>query len=113
MTDRSVLSVLPPDRHTIRDVLLAYAIDSVENQGLHAWRCRYPEFYGACSCFEDLVDDLSRVDALAAAQSALRDIGLRVDREVREGYMSVSLGGVLIRKVEAAGVPIPEAEAPV
>jgi hypothetical protein len=39
---------------------------------------------------------------VARLRAALKDIGLRVDRETRQGYISVPLGGVLIRKAEAA-----------
>lgn len=41
----------------------------------------------------------AEIDGLHAA---LMDIGLRIDRETREGYISVPLGGALIHKVEAA-----------
>lgn len=45
----------------IRKTLIEYAIDSVENQALHSWRCRYPESYGGgpCNCFDNLVKDLN------------------------------------------------------
>lgn len=32
-----------------------------EQDGMHSWRCAYPETYGACSCFEELVNDLMKV----------------------------------------------------
>ena len=57
---------------TLRERLLKAlqdnAADVVENQGLHGWRCQYPEAYGACDCVERLLDDLvsaSVNDALA------------------------------------------------
>jgi hypothetical protein len=25
---------------------------------MHSWRCKYPDIYGPCSCFSDLLDDL-------------------------------------------------------
>lgn len=28
---------------------------------IHSWRCEYPETYGRCTCFHDLVDDLSEI----------------------------------------------------
>lgn len=56
--DASVLPLLTPEERTIRGVLIAHGVDSTENQGLHGWRCRYPENYGPCTCFDDLVADL-------------------------------------------------------
>lgn len=28
------------------------------DSSIHSWRCEYPERYGACKCFQELVDDL-------------------------------------------------------
>jgi uncharacterized Zn finger protein len=28
---------------------------------IHSWRCSYPDIYGPCSCFAELLDDLARV----------------------------------------------------
>lgn len=55
-TDAPRLSVL---KTTIRRVLREWGIESVENQGLHSWRCQYPDKYGACKCFEELVHALA------------------------------------------------------
>lgn len=30
---------------------------------MHSWRCSYPEVYGACSCFTELIDSLLAVMA--------------------------------------------------
>lgn len=27
---------------------------------IHSWRCSYPETYGDCTCFADLIDDLAK-----------------------------------------------------
>ena len=27
--------------------------------GLHGWRCAYPDCYGPCTCFAELLDDLA------------------------------------------------------
>lgn len=27
------------------------------DDGIHSWRCEYPERYGRCTCFTELVDD--------------------------------------------------------
>lgn len=27
-------------------------------QGIHGWRCAYPENYGPCDCLDQLVDDI-------------------------------------------------------
>ena len=42
----------------IRKVLIENAVDSTDNQGMHSWRCQYPDAYGPCDCFEELVTDL-------------------------------------------------------
>lgn len=31
------------------------------DSSIHSWRCELPDIYGACSCFAELVDDLTRV----------------------------------------------------
>lgn len=28
--------------------------------GIHSWRCEYPDRYGRCTCFEDCVRDLMK-----------------------------------------------------
>lgn len=45
-------------REDIRRILDENAVTSLENQGLHSWRCQYPEQYGACHCVEGLIEDL-------------------------------------------------------
>lgn len=45
-------------RERIDKVLKAWAIEAVENQTLHGWRCRYPEAYGPCTHYEELLDEL-------------------------------------------------------
>lgn len=45
-------------RVAVRKVLREYAIDVPENQGLHGWRCQYPDRYPPCTHFSELVDDL-------------------------------------------------------
>lgn len=57
------------DRESIRRVLIENGVESTENQGLHGWRCRYPESYGRgpCDCFASLMDDLMTADAILGA----------------------------------------------
>ena len=43
----------------LRRVLEEYAVDVPANQGLHGWRCEYPDRYGPCDCFEELVKALT------------------------------------------------------
>jgi hypothetical protein len=31
------------------------------DSSIHSWRCEHPDRYGPCSCFADLVADLTRV----------------------------------------------------
>jgi len=52
----------------VRQVLIEHGVDVVDNQGLHGWRCQYPDSYGACSCFDDLVVEM--VDRLAKREEA-------------------------------------------
>lgn len=47
-------------KSTIRRVLKEYGTDSTQNQGLHSWRCQYPDRYPECSHFEELVDTLAK-----------------------------------------------------
>lgn len=28
------------------------------DSNIHSWRCRYPEIYGRCDCFQELVQEL-------------------------------------------------------
>jgi len=52
MTDLSL-------REKLHGVLIAYAIEVYENQGLHSWRCEYYEkIDGPCDCVDRLLDDL-------------------------------------------------------
>jgi hypothetical protein len=53
----------------LRKVLIEHSVDSVENTAFHSWRCRYPDRYGPCTCFEELMVDLTR--ALYKAIGAL------------------------------------------
>jgi hypothetical protein len=47
-------------RTVIRKVLREYGTDVPENQGLHGWRCTYPDRYGPCDHFDQLVEDLAK-----------------------------------------------------
>lgn len=46
---------------SIRRVLVDHGVESTANQGMHDWRCQYPDAYGPCDHFEDLVADLVTV----------------------------------------------------
>lgn len=60
-------------------VLVGHAVDSLEDQGLHSWRCRYPDTYGGgpCHCYADLLDAL--VAAVEQPEPARRERRRRVD----------------------------------
>ena len=50
-------------RDRIAQVLLENGLRRVQPvlagpDSLHSWRCEYPDRYGPCTCFDDLVDDL-------------------------------------------------------
>lgn len=47
----------------LRWTLIENAVESVENQATHSWRCRYPDRYGPCECFDAPVKDLLGVVA--------------------------------------------------
>ena len=49
-----------PWRERLRRVLDASGATSTANQGLHSWRCEYPDSYGdgPCDCVDLLLDDL-------------------------------------------------------
>lgn len=40
---------------------------------IHSWRCEYPERYGGCTCFSELVDELMAVRRGAPAEPAVTD----------------------------------------
>jgi hypothetical protein len=42
---------------TLRQVLADNGI-SGNHDGLHSWRCAYPDRYGECSCEAELIGDL-------------------------------------------------------
>lgn len=42
----------------LREILVNEAVDSVENAAFHSWRCRYPDRYGPCSCFDELMKEV-------------------------------------------------------
>ena len=37
--------------------------------GIHSWRCSYPDRYGACSCFQEIAQELAARDAAVAAKA--------------------------------------------
>lgn len=44
------------------------------DSSIHSWRCEYPDHYGPCSCFSDLVSDLAaRIEQARAREGALRE----------------------------------------
>jgi hypothetical protein len=43
-------------RDRIKQELVSYGL--AEFGELHAWRCRYPDIYGPCTCLDELTDDL-------------------------------------------------------
>lgn len=61
----------------LRRVLIANGADGPENRGYHSWRCQYPDRYGSCSCFEDLLSEMvaalptGQAEQLAAAHDLL------------------------------------------
>ena len=41
------------------------------DDGIHGWRCNYPDIYGRCDCFAESVDDLAAVvESIVAARVA-------------------------------------------
>ena len=48
-------------RAMFRTALEENAVTDPVNQGLHGWRCKYPEAYGPCQCVDDLIEDLVAV----------------------------------------------------
>jgi hypothetical protein len=36
---------------------------------IHSWRCRYPDIYGPCGCFAEVVNDLAPVVAAIRAET--------------------------------------------
>lgn len=46
-------------REELDELLVGYSIQGVENQGLHGWRCQYPDRYGPCTCYSDFLDALT------------------------------------------------------
>lgn len=52
-------------KDVIEKVLRDHAVESTANQGLHGWRCQYPQHYGDCRCFQELVDALDKAVAKA------------------------------------------------
>ena len=80
---------------TVREVALGYGL-SQGTDGLHSWRCDYPDIYGECDCLDEFVTDMSRTltdliheREVAAAQAALREFAdqlqLRRQHEITEG----------------------------
>ena len=46
-------------KRRLATVLRGLGLDAVENQGLHGWRCAYPDRYGPCDCFDEMVEALT------------------------------------------------------
>ena len=40
------------------------------DSSIHSWRCEYPDIYGACDCFGELVRDLATLIAAERADAA-------------------------------------------
>lgn len=56
----------PNEMHTaeIERVLRENGLSDLPGQydsNIHSWRCEYPERYGPCCCFAELVADLARI----------------------------------------------------
>lgn len=47
-----------PRRRRIEQALRENGITPQGDDGIHSWRCRYPDQYGPCECFDSLVEDL-------------------------------------------------------
>lgn len=71
---------------------------------IHSWRCRYPDVYGPCSCFQEAVSDVE-----AAILAQLADV--LGSEEVREAVRSAvantvcrcddALGGIICADCDA------------
>lgn len=70
------MKILPPDvtrarmtaddqlAEDVRGVLVGAGLTDRPEQfgdGIHGWRCEYPDRYGRCDCLTDLIDDLVRL----------------------------------------------------
>jgi hypothetical protein len=53
LTDR-ITEALAPE-------LRANCVSEDPNNGFHSWRCEYPDLYGKCDCFQELLTDLASV----------------------------------------------------
>lgn len=54
------------------------------DSSIHSWRCEYPDRYGPCSCFQDLVADLEGL--IVKRQAAAYDAGvLAMSRALQGG----------------------------
>lgn len=41
----------------LRRVLIEQGVDGYEGEGgIHSWRCHYPDMYGPCTCFQDVIE---------------------------------------------------------
>src|SRR3546814_14204170 len=48
-------------REALDKTLRDYLIDTIENQGLHSWRCHYPDRYPTCTHYAELLDALEQI----------------------------------------------------
>lgn len=51
---------------TVQRVLAEFGIEAVYSgeDGIHSWRCQYPEVYGPCDCLNELLAALQESGAL-------------------------------------------------
>jgi hypothetical protein len=55
----------------IEEVLSEYGLRTYDRDGIHRWRCEYPDRYGPCDCFAEMMQAI-RDAALAAYEEARR-----------------------------------------
>lgn len=45
-------------REALAAALTSNGVGRSAPDGIHSWRCEYPNVYGPCTCFAELLDDL-------------------------------------------------------
>lgn len=62
------------------------------DDGIHGWRCQYPERYGRCTCFTELIDDVAALTRRREVE-VLREVAL-------SGYLGTNAQSTLLRLAE-------------
>ena len=71
MTDQTPEARLAAALAAVEEILAEYGLRPYDRDGIHRWRCEYPDRYGPCECFAAMMQAIpSRTTPTSSSDSS-------------------------------------------